>query len=98
MTISLQNDGLYTSRFLVQYKIDGIQQPLYVSPSLPFIGNTASVTIPYFATDINVTLERLGFTWGGIIRDTNINTVTQCTKCYKTWGVVTDPRWDYLLC
>ena len=98
ITISLQNDGLYTARFRVQYTIDGIQQPLYISESLPFIGNTASVTIPYFAKDIIVSLERLGFQWAGIVQDSNINTATQCTKCYKTWGVVSDPKWDYLEC
>ena len=97
-TIGLQNDGLYTAKFRVQYTIDGITQPVIYSPSLPFIGNTAYITIPYYAKDIIVSIERLGFQWAGIVQDSNINTAVQCTKCYKTWGVVSDPKWDYIVC
>lgn len=97
-TIKLQNDGFYTARLQVQYSLDNIVQPLLVSGNLPFIGQTASFTLPYYAQDITVIAERLGFTWANIFQDTGINTATRCTKCYKVWGAVTDPHWDYLLC
>ena len=82
----------------VSYKIDGVQQPLYTSQSLPTIGSAASVTIPWYSTDLIVSLERLGFNWAGIYQDTAINSLNWCTKCYKVWNVVTDPKWDYMEC
>ncbi len=98
LTIGVQNDGAYTARFRVAYTIDGIQQGVIFSPNLPFIGNTAYITIPYYSKNIVVSVERLGFTWAGIFQDTGIDVAKQCTKCYKVWGAVTDPRWDYLEC
>lgn len=97
-TVSLQNDGLYTARFRLQYTIDGIQQPIYVSESLPFIGQRASVTIPFYAKDLIVTGERFGFSWVTTFQDSGINVLTRCTKCYKTWGGVATPSWDHILC
>jgi hypothetical protein len=40
-TITVKNDGAYTARFRVQYLIDNIHQPMYVSQEMPFIGNSA---------------------------------------------------------
>ena len=98
LTIGVQNDGAYTARFRVAYTIDGIKQAVIYSPNLPFIGNTAYITIPYYSKDIVVSVERYGFTWAGIFQDSGIDVAKQCTKCYKTWGVVTDPKWDYIVC
>jgi hypothetical protein len=98
-TIGLLNDGAYTARMRVRYVIDGINQPIYTSNELPFIGNRASVTIPFYSTDINVSLERwTGSNWASIKTDTGINTVNFCTKCYKVWNDVLNPRWDYIDC
>ncbi len=97
-TITMLNDGAYTARLRVIYTIDGIQQPMYVSPNLPIIGNRASVTIPWYARDIFVTGEKLFVNWYTIFSETGLNTTNACTKCYKTWGVVTNPQWDYYLC
>lgn len=97
-TIRLENDGFFAARLKVQYSLDGIVQPLLTSHGLPFIGQTAEFTIPYYATDIVVYAERLVLYWIQTFEDTGINTLTRCTKCYKLWGVVGDPHWDYLLC
>jgi hypothetical protein len=98
-TVSLQNDGAYTARFKVQYDIDGIRQPVLVSRKLHWIGQVATITIPYYAQNILVSLEKYGFfSWVGIAQDTGINTQNACTKCYKTWHTVTDSRWDYVIC
>ena len=82
----------------VSYAIDGVNQPIWVSKSLPFIGNTAFVILPWYSTDIVVSLERLGFNWAGIVSDTGINSKNWCNKCYKVWGDVSNPKWDYVEC
>ena len=82
----------------VSYKVDGVQQPLWTSKNLPIIGDTAEVVIPWYSTDIVVSLERLGFNWAGIVQDTGINSVNWCNKCYKVWNDVSNPRWDYISC
>lgn len=97
-TISLLNDGAYTARMRVSYKIDGVQQPLWTSNDLPFIGNRASITIPWYSTDIIVSLERLGFNWAGIAQDAGLGPAGECNKCYKVWNDVSNPRWDYVEC
>lgn len=97
-TIRILNDGAFTARMRVGYVIDGVQQPLWTSANLPIIGNTAEVTIPWYSTDIVVSLERLGFNWAGIVQDTGINSNNWCTKCYKVWGDVSNPKWDYTDC
>ncbi len=97
-TIKLLNEGAYTARMRVSYKIDGVQQPLWTSPNLPIIGNRAEVTIPWYSTDILVSLERLGFNWAGIVQDTGIDSAHWCNKCYKVWGDVSNPKWDYNDC
>ncbi len=97
-TITVQNEGAYTIRFRVYYTIDGIVQPLFISDNMPFINQKRSVEIPWYSEDIVVTLERLGFSWSIFAQDTNIDTTYYCTKCYKTWGAVTDPKWDHVLC
>ncbi len=71
---------------------------MFVSKELPFIGDTTRVTLPWFSTGIVVSLEKLGFNWAGIFQDTDINTANYCTKCYKVWGDVTTPKWDYIDC
>lgn len=96
--INLLNEGAFTARFRVQYKVDDVYQTIKVSDQLPFIGNRASVTLPYYATDIAVSLEKLGGSWTGIYRDTGINNVNYCTKCYKVWGDVVGAKWDYINC
>ena len=97
-SIGLFNDGAFTTRFKIQYKIDGITQPIITSSSLPFIGQSTFNTIPYYATDIVVTIEVLGWNWFSVKEDTGINTATFCTKCYKTWGTVTGVSVDYVKC
>lgn len=97
-TIKLQNDGAYTARMRVGYKIDGVTQPLWTSSNLPIIGDTAAVTIPWYSTDIVVSLERMGFNWAGIKQDTHINSINWCNKCYKVWNDVSNPKWDYMIC
>lgn len=97
-TISLLNDGAYTARFKVRYYVDGIRQPLRISNSLPTIGGRASVTLPWYATDILVILENLGGDWSTIATDTYINNFNYCNKCYKVWGGVATPSWDYINC
>ena len=82
----------------IEYKIDGVRQANIISKHLPFIGNYAEVTIPYYATDLVVTLERLGWQWAAFASDTKINTYDACIKCYKVWNTVTDPKWDHLQC
>lgn len=98
LTIALQNDGAYTARFRVAYAIDGVKKDIISSPNLPFIGNTAYITIPYYSTNIIVSVERSGFTWGVIFQDASILTGKQCIKCYKVWGSVTAPRWKNVVC
>ncbi|RMZ96451.1 neurogenic locus notch -like protein [Brachionus plicatilis] len=96
-TVSVRNDGAYVARFKLMYSIDGITQPLEVSNSIA-ARQTQSITIPYFAKDLVVISEKLFFDWYTIFTDTGINMQTKCTKCYKVWGAVTNPQWDYLLC
>lgn len=96
-TVSVRNDGAYVARFKLMYSIDGITQPLKVSHSI-IARTTRSITIPYYAKDLVVISEKLFFDWFPIFTDTNINMQTKCTKCYKVWGAVTNPKWDYLLC
>lgn len=97
-TIGIQNDGLYTARFRVDYTVDGIRQPQIVSDSLAFVNTKTSVTLPFYARNIQVTLERLGFTYAPFAQETLPQNVvaSSCTKCYKVWGAVTDPKWDYI--
>jgi hypothetical protein len=97
-TIKLLNEGAYTARMRVGYKIDGVQQPLWTSANLPIIGNSDQVTIPWYSTDIIVSLERMGFNWAGIKQDTHINSINWCNKCYKVWNDVSNPKWDYMDC
>lgn len=97
-TIAVQNDGLYTARFKVSYSIDGIPQPTIQSENMYFVTSKKSITIPYHATDIVVDMERLGFFWSTIASDHGITTENWCTKCYKVWGAVTNPKWGYLAC
>lgn len=97
-TIGVSNDGAFTARFRVVYSIDGEVQPELQSSNMPWIGQKRTIEIPHFATDIHVYLERLGFYWSLIHEDTGISTETYCTKCYKVWGAVTHPKWDYLQC
>lgn len=96
-TVSVRNDGAYVARFKLMYSIDGITQPLMVSNNI-VARNTKSITIPYYARNLVVIVEKLFFDWFPILTDTNINMQTKCTKCYKVWGAVTNPKWDYLLC
>lgn len=97
-TISLLNEGAFTARFRVQYKVDDVYQTIRISETLPFVGNRAFITIPYYATDIAVSLEKLGGSWAGIHRDTGINNINYCSKCYKVWGDVVGAKWDYINC
>ncbi len=97
-TITVQNDGAFTGRFKVYYTIDNIVQPLFTSESMPFINQKKSVEIPWYSQNIVVYLERLGFSWSTFAEDTSIDTSIYCTKCYKMWGAVTSPRWDYVSC
>lgn len=97
-SIGLFNDGAFTTRFKIQYKIDGITQPIITSSSLPFIGQSTFNTIPYYATDIVVSIEVLGWNWFTVKEDTGIQTSTYCTKCFKTWGTVTGVSVDYVKC
>lgn len=97
-TITLLNDGLFTVRFRVAYKIDGIQQPMFTSENLMFVGQQTSFTLPYYAQDLNVFIEKRFLSWVRVASDTAINTATQCTKCYKVWGVISSPRWDHVEC
>ena len=97
-SISLLNDGAYSARYRVEYYIDGVKQQNIISNTLAFIGQYTQVTIPYYATNVSVTLQNLGFQWNDITKDTNLNTANNCIKCYKTWNTVTDPKWDYLAC
>ena len=80
------------------YTIDNINQPIYVSKDISFVGETVSATIPWFSKNIVVSGEGLGFSWYTIFTDSNINTAQYCTKCYKVWGDVSNPRWDYIAC
>ena len=97
-TISVLNDGAFTARFKVHHSIDGILQPIYVSDTMPFIGQKQSIEIPWYSQDIMVSLERLGFSWSEIKLDSNVDPTYYCTKCYKVWGSVTNPSWDYMDC
>ncbi len=97
-TIGVQNDGLFTARFRVNYAVDGVNQPTYVSPSMRVIYSKEFITIPYYSTDIVVELQILGFYWFTIHTDLGISTDSYCTKCYKTWGAVTNAKWDYIEC
>lgn len=97
-TIGVNNDGAFTARFRVVYSIDGQVQPELKSSNMPWIGQKRTIEIPHFATDIHVFLERYGFYWTVIHEDTGISTDAYCTKCYKIWGAVTHPKWDYLEC
>ncbi len=94
------NDGAYTARFRVDYTIDNIKQAQLVSDSMAFIGQRTSVLLPYYACNIKVTLERIGFTWASFATDSLPQSTVQnsCIKCYKVWGAVTDPKWDYIDC
>jgi hypothetical protein len=73
---------------------------MITSDSLAFVGQRANVIIPYYARDVKVTLERLGFVYTPIAQELLPQSViaTSCTKCYKVWGAVTDPKWDYIDC
>jgi len=97
-SIGLYNDGAFTTRFIVEYKIEGVVQPLLKSASLAIIGQSTFNTIPYYSTDITVTIEVLGWSWFTAKVDTGISTSTYCTKCYKTWGTVTGVNVDYIKC
>ncbi len=99
-TIGLLNDGIYTSRFRVEYSVDGIRQPMITSDSLPFVGQRTKVIIPYYARDVKITLERLGFVYAPFHQEVlpQSTIATSCTKCFKVWGAVTDPKWDYIEC
>jgi hypothetical protein len=97
-TIGVQNDGLYSARFRVHYTVDGVQQPAYQSPAMRVIYSKEFFTIPYYSTDIAVELQVLGFSWFTIHEDFGIGTDSYCTKCYKTWGAVTNAKWDYMEC
>jgi hypothetical protein len=98
ISITLLNDGAYTARLRVSYVIDGIQQPFYVSNGLLFIGNSVTTTIPWYATNVTVFGEKLFINYYNIFTDTGLNMTTSCTKCYKVWGAVTNPFWDYYAC
>jgi hypothetical protein len=98
ITITLLNNGAYTARMRVSYVIDGILQPNYVSRGLAIIGDSATVTIPWYSTNITVYGEKLFVLYYNIFTDTGINTTAACTKCYKVWGAVTNPYWDYYVC
>jgi hypothetical protein len=80
------------------YSLDGVEQEAIQSSNMPFIGQERSIEIPFFATGVRVAIERLGFYWSTIAEDSGINTEEYCTKCYKVWGAVTNPKWDYLEC
>ena len=97
-TITLLNDGAFTARLYVKYTIDGILQPVFASGPLPFIGQSATVTIPYYAENIFVAGQKLFISYYNIFEDTGLNTSVSCNKCYKVWGVVTGPSWDYYTC
>ena len=97
-TIGLKNDGAFTTRFRIKYSIDNIQQPIYVSREMAFVGEVTRVTLPWYVTNLVVSLEALGFSWYLVHADTYINTLNYCTKCYKVWGDVSNPRWDYIDC
>ncbi len=97
-SIGLFNDGAFTTRFKVEYKLNGITQALLKSASLSIIGQSTYNTIPYYATDIVVSIEVLGWSWFIVKEDSNINTATFCTKCYKTWGTMTGVNVEYIKC
>jgi len=97
-SIGLYNDGAFTTRFKIEYKLDGITQALIQSASLSIIGQSTYNTIPYYATDIVVTIEVLGWHWFVVKTDTGLNTALYCTKCYKTWGTVTGVNVEYIKC
>ena len=97
-TIGVQNDGLFSARFRVYYSVDGIRQTMYQSPSMQVVYRKEFFTIPYYATEIVVDLQVLGFSWFTIWADSGVSSEASCTKCYKTWGAVTNAKWDYVQC
>lgn len=97
-TIKLLNEGAYTARFKVNYMVDRVHQPTLYSDRLPVIGNRAQITLPWYATDVVVTMEKLGGDWSFIAADTGIDTVSYMEKCYKVWGDVVNAKWDHVSC
>jgi len=96
-TITLLNDGAYTARMKVGYMVDNIHQPIRVSENLTVMGSRTTITIPWYATDVTVGLERYGANWSPIVQDSGIGT-QDCRKCYKVWADVSNPKWDHMAC
>ncbi len=96
-TVTLLNDGAFTARLKIGYKVDNIHQPIRVSENLSVIGSKATITIPWYATDVTASLERYGAEWSPIAQDSGIST-QNCRKCYKVWSDVLNPKWDHMDC
>lgn len=95
-TVVVANTGAFVARFKVSYKVDGVWQPPITSQEMAIIGNFDRVVVPWYSSEIQVDLERLGGTWSRIALDTSID--GGCAKCYKLWGGVSTPSWDYIEC
>ena len=95
----MYNDGGYVARLKVIYSLGGVRQPAITSNTAALLRRTEEVILPSDSEDVMVRIEKYAaFHWYLIAEDDNLEVDKECTKCYKTWGTVIKPHWDYLLC
>ena len=93
------NDGGYVARLKVIYSLDGIRQPAITSNSAALLRKTEEIIISEDAEDVVVRIEKYAaFHWYLVHEDEDLDVEKECTKCYKVWGPVWKPHWDYVLC
>ena len=83
----------------VSYSLNNVRLPAITSNVVSTFHRSEEITLPPNSNNVLVKIELLkSFSWKLIHQDENLGVSTECKKCYKTWGTIFKPRWDYLFC